>query len=272
MSGLNGKVALVTGGARGIGAAIAHCLAAQGAAVAIMDLDGESAQATAASLPHGGIGLAADAADEAQMADCVAQTVARFGGLDVMVNNAGIGANDMEMLAFGMPFTNITQRGWDHQVQANLRTTFCGCKVAIPALKARGGGAIVNVASIAGLTAMPAVPAYAAAKAGVISLTRSLALELAPELIRVNAICPGYLWTKSWEMLASIVKGAVPDYANLTPREVFLDVVKKNTPMGREQMPEDIGHLTAFLAGPGAVNITGQEISVDGGILLNAMR
>ena len=272
MSGLKGKVAFVTGGARGIGAAIARCLAEQGAAVAICDLDGVTAEETAASLPNGGIGLKADAADEAQMTDCIARTVAKFGGLDIMVNNAGIGANDMESMGFGLPFTNITQRGWDTQVQANLRTTFCGCKVAIPALKARGGGAIINIASIAGQMAMPSVPAYAAAKAGVISLTRSLALELGPDLIRVNAICPGFLWTKSWEVLASLIKSDVPDYANLTPREWFLDVVKKNTPMGREQMPEDIGHLATFLAGGGAANITGQDIGVDGGILLNVMR
>ncbi len=272
MTTLKGKVALVTGGARGIGAAIARCLADQGAAVAICDLDGATAQETAAGLPNGGIGLKADAANETQMADCVSQAVAKFGSLDIMVNNAGIGANDMESLGFGLPFTNITQRGWDNQVQANLRTTFTGCKVAIPALKARGGGAIINIASIAGQMAMPSVPAYAAAKAGVISLTRSLALELGPNLIRVNAICPGFLWTKSWEVLATLIKGAVPEYANLTPREVFLDVVNKNTPMGREQMPEDIGHLAAFLAGSGAANITGQEIGVDGGILLNVMR
>ena len=272
MGKLHGKVALVTGAARGIGAGIAQCLAAEGAAVAILDLDGGSATATAKALGTPAIGLAADAADERAMADAAKQVVAAFGGLDIMVNNAGGAGSDIESMGMGAPFANVTQRGWDTQLQSNLRTTFAGCKAAIPHLQARGGGAIVNIASIAGLMAMPSVPAYAAAKAGVISLTRSLALELGPSLIRVNAICPGFLWTRAWEFLAGLMKAGMPEYTAMSPRDIFLDVVRRNTPMGREQTPEDIGHLVAFLASDGAANITGQEIKVDGGITLNVMR
>jgi short-subunit dehydrogenase len=269
---LEGKVALVTGAARGIGAGIAQCLAAEGASIVILDLDLDVAKETAAGLGTPAIGIMADASDDKAMLDAAAQVVAAFGGLDIWVNNAGGGGNDVESMAMGPPFTSITQQGWDNQMQTNLRTVFAGSKAAIPHLKARGGGTIINIASIAGLMAIPTIPAYAAAKAGVISLTRSLALELGPDLIRVNAICPGFLYTRIWEFLAGLMKQSMPEYKDLSPREVFLDVVKRNTPMGREQTPADIGNLVAFLAGDGAANITGQEIKVDGGIMLNTMR
>ena len=132
----------------------------------------------------------------------------------------------------------------------------------------RGGGTIVNIASIAGLSASPTLPAYAAAKAGVISLTKSLALDQAPHDIRVNAICPGFLWTRAWEGLATGMQMRIPQYADRDPRDIFLEVVKNGVPLGREQTPEDIGKLATFLASPGARNITGQAISVDGGITL----
>jgi NAD(P)-dependent dehydrogenase (short-subunit alcohol dehydrogenase family) len=266
---LVGKVAIVTGGARGIGAGIARCLAADGAKLALIDVDGSEAEKTAADLGVEAIGVAADVSTEAAAAEATAKVVARFGGLDVFVNNAGAAKGDLNDLGgLGNPFTNITQEGWDGQLENNLCTTFAGCKAAIPHLEKRGGGSIVNIASIAGLLAVPALPAYGAAKAGVISLSRSLALELGPKNIRVNAICPGFLWTRAWEMLATLMKMGVPEYASLEPRDIFLDQVKRGVPLGREQTPEDIGKLTAFLASDDARNVTGQAISVDGGITL----
>jgi len=266
---LAGKIAVVTGGARGIGAAIARCLAAEGAKLALFDVDVSEAEKTAASLGVEATGVAVDVSTEAAAAEASAKVVARFGGLDVFVNNAGAAKGDPnDFLALGNPFTNITQEGWDAQLENNLRTTFAGCKAAIPHLEKRGGGSIVNIASIAGLLAVPALPAYGAAKAGVISLSRSLALELGPRNIRVNAICPGFLWTRAWEMLAMLMKMRVPEYESLEPRDIFLDQVKHGVPLAREQTPEDIGKLTAFLASDDARNITGQAISVDGGITL----
>jgi NAD(P)-dependent dehydrogenase (short-subunit alcohol dehydrogenase family) len=266
---LEGKVAIVTGGARGIGAGIARSLAAEGARLALLDVDVDEAQKTASELGTDSIGVAADVSTEAAAIDATAKVVAHFGGLDVFVNNAGAGKGDpRDFGGLGNPFTNITQEGWDGQIENNLRTTFAGCKAAIPHLEKRGGGSIVNIASIAGLLATPALPAYGAAKAGVIALSRSLALELGPKNIRVNAICPGFLWTRAWEMLATLMKMGVPEYASLEPREIFLDQVKRGVPLGREQTPDDIGALTAFLCGDGARNITGQAISVDGGITL----
>jgi NAD(P)-dependent dehydrogenase (short-subunit alcohol dehydrogenase family) len=269
MSGrLADKVAVVTGAAGGIGAGIARCLAAEGAQVAIVDLDGDGARATAAALGVPALGLASDCADEGAMAGAMREILARFGRLDVMVNNAGGGGRSMEELGHGLPFTRITQSAWDAQLATNLRTAFVGCKAAAPHLAAAGGGAIVNIASIAASIAAPLIPAYAAAKAGVVSLTQSLALELAPQDIRVNAICPGFLWTRAWEMLADLLKAGMPEYRDVAPRDIFLDQVKRCTPLGREQTPEDIGNLVAFLASDAARNITGQAIKVDGGITL----
>ena len=264
---LKDKVAIVTGGARGIGAGIARRLAAEGARVALIDVDGPDVEATAATLGVEAIGLAADVSQEGQASAATERVVARFGGLDILVNNAG-GGGPNSMSALGNPFTRVEQAGWDDQLATNLRTTFAATKAAIPHLQRRGGGSIVNIASIAGLMAAVALPAYGAAKAGVISLTKSLALELAPHNIRVNAICPGFLWTRAWEMLAMFLKMSQPQYAETEPRDVFLDQVQRHVPLGREQTPEDIGKLAVFLSSADGQNITGQAISVDGGITL----
>ncbi len=264
---LKDKVAIVTGGARGIGAGIARCLAAEGARLALIDLDGPDAEATAAGLGVEAVGVGADVSDETQSRTATERVVARFGGLDILVNNAG-GGGPQSLSAVGNPFTRIDQAGWDDQLTTNLRTTFAATKAAIPHLQARGGGSIVNIASIAGLLPAVAIPAYGAAKAGVISLTKSLALELAAHNIRVNAICPGFLWTRAWEMLAMLLKMGMPEYAETEPRDVFIDQVKRQVPLGREQTPEDIGKLAVFLSSDDGCNITGQAISVDGGITL----
>jgi NAD(P)-dependent dehydrogenase (short-subunit alcohol dehydrogenase family) len=262
---LRNKVAIVTGGARGIGAGIARALAADGARVGIVDLDGNEAGTTASALPTEGIGVAADVTEETDATRAIDEIAARFGGVDILVNNAG-GGRGIEGL--GNPFTRITQQGWDEQLATNLRTTFVASKAAVRHLEARGGGSIVNIASIAGLVPAVPIPAYGAAKAGVIAFTRTLALELGPKDIRVNAICPGYVWTRAWELLATMMKMAMPEYAELEPRDIFLEQVKRGVPLGREQTPDDMGRLAVFLASDDGRNITGQAISVDGGITL----
>jgi len=264
---LKDKVAIVTGGARGIGAGIARCLAAEGARLALIDIDGAEAEATAKILGVAAIGIGADVSDEAQARTATERVVASLGGVDILVNNAG-GGGQLAAGGIGNPFTNMTQDGWDDWLAINLRTTFAATKAAIPHLQQRGGGSIVNIASIAGLMPSVAIPAYGAAKAGVISLTKTLALELAAHNIRVNAICPGLLWTRPWEMAAMMMKLTQPQYADMEPRDIFLDLVKRGVPLGREQTPEDIGKLVVFLSSAEGENITGQAISVDGGITL----
>ena len=270
---LAGKIAIVTGGARGIGAGIARVLATQGARVAVLDLDGREAEKTAAALAVPGMAIVCDVAVEADTASAVQGVIDGLGGLDIVVNNAGVGRgpadpNVPRSAPGSLGTDSMSVARWDEYLSQNLRTTFVTTKAALPHLKARGGGAIVNIASIAGLVASPRLPAYAAAKAGVISLTKSLALEYAPHDIRVNAICPGFLWTRAWEGLAAAMKLSIPEYGALDERGVFLEVVKRGVPLGREQTPEDIGQLAAFLASDAARNITGQWIAVDGGITL----
>jgi NAD(P)-dependent dehydrogenase (short-subunit alcohol dehydrogenase family) len=216
------------------------------------------------------LGVAADASDEKAVAEAAARIHRALGGLDVFVNNAGAGTGVLsaEEMASAAGFEHLPQASWDAQLANNLRTTFAGCKAAIPLLRARGGGAIVNIASIAALVPSPQLAAYGAAKAGVVHLTRSLALELGPANIRVNAICPGYVWTRAWEGLALSMRATRPELRDLSPRQIFLAAVERATPLGREQTPEDMGKLVCFLASDDAKNITGQEIKVDGGITL----
>jgi NAD(P)-dependent dehydrogenase (short-subunit alcohol dehydrogenase family) len=275
MAGLDGKVAIVTGGARGIGAGIARCLARDGASVAILDLDGEAAAGTAHELGNDSMGMACDVADEEAVREAFEAVVAKYGGLDIVANNAGAGRGPIDLSAAaaapragGGRVEDMAPESWDEQLSQNLKTTYLGTKWALSHLKARGGGSIINIASIAGITASPTLPAYAAAKAGVISLTRSTALEHAPANIRANAILPGFLWTRAWEGMATGMKMMVPQFADREPRDIFLEIVKNGVPLQREQTPEDIGNLAAFLCSEGAQNITGQAISVDGGITL----
>jgi NAD(P)-dependent dehydrogenase (short-subunit alcohol dehydrogenase family) len=267
---LTEKIAIVTGGARGIGAGVARCLSAEGAVVGIVDLDEDEAKKTAAGPTGKAIGIGADASDLRAMAAATERVVRDFGGLDILVNNAGGAGGRSNELGTSLGFESLTQESWDAQLITNLRTTFAATHAAIPHLKRRGEGVILNVASIAALMPSVAIPAYGAAKAGVIQLTKTLALQLAPHGIRVNAICPGFLWTHAWEILAELLKAAVPEYQELEPRDVFLRVVEQGVPLGREQTPEDIGKLVVFLASEDAMNITGQEIKVDGGITLTS--
>jgi NAD(P)-dependent dehydrogenase (short-subunit alcohol dehydrogenase family) len=218
--------------------------------------------------------MGVDCAEDDQLSKAVERVVAHYGGLDIMANNAGAGRSPMdpalfsENRSFGGGITTQTQDAWDETLSQNLRTTFLGTKAAVPHLEARGGGSIVNIASIAGLNASPTLAAYGAAKAGVIQFSQSMALELAPKNIRVNAICPGFLWTRAWQGMATAMQQSNPAFKDRTPRDIFLGIVKQGVPLGREQTPADIGNLAAFLSSDLAMNITGQYISVDGGITL----
>jgi NAD(P)-dependent dehydrogenase (short-subunit alcohol dehydrogenase family) len=235
--------------------------------VAILDLDGEVAARSAEGLGAEHVGIATDVSDERTAAEAMEEVVRRCGRIDFLINNAG-GGNRKASTAYGPPFTGVSQEGWDEQMTLNLRTTFAASKTAIPHLKQREEGVIVNISSLAGLVPSPTMPAYGAAKAAVISLTRTLALELGADDIRVHAICPGLLYTRAWQVLASGIQKSSPRHAGKDPYDVFMEIVRRQTPLGREQTPEDVGKLTAFLCSDDARNLTGQVIALDGGMTL----
>ncbi len=265
---LRNKVVLITGAGRGIGAGIARCFAAEGAKVAVTDLDQELADGSAATLDTEAIGLVADAADQNSMQDAIGKVNARLGQLDILVNNAGIGGLNIEpqQLSSSNAFLDMTDEIWDEQLKYNLRTAFSSSNAAIPLMK--DGGNIVNIASIAALSPAPSLPAYGAAKAAVVHLTRTLAVDLAPRKIRVNCICPGILWTRAWELLTTSMQAQQPEFANMSQRQIFDAIIEQAAPLGEEQTPEDIGNLAVFYASDKARQITGQVVAVDGGISL----
>ena len=266
---LEGKVVLITGAGRanGIGAGIAKCFVKAGARVAITDLPNVETDEAIASIGGNTIALAANAASQPDMQAAVSEVINQCGKLDVLVNNAGIGGDTM---AFGddeqeaSAFMRMSDEAWDQNLEANLKTAFSSTHAALPRMS--DGGSIVNIASIAALGPAITLPAYGAAKAGVVHLTKTLAIELAPRRIRVNCICPGLLYTRAWELLTQRMKDQQPELANMSHRQIFESIVADITPLGGEQTPEDIGNLAVFYSSDIAHMITGQIVAVDGGI------
>lgn len=244
MNRVSGKVALITGGASGLGAADARLLAAEGAKVVITDLQADLGGEVAASIPDA-LFLRHDVRDEAQWQDVVAQTIARFGRLDVLVNNAGL-----------VRFGNVEDCDLDIfrlQMQVMVEGCFLGCKSALPHMTKGGGGSVINVASVAALKGISAIPAYSAAKAGVIALTRSVAVHCREQGygIRVNAIAPG---AHDTPMTRQALDQLPQDNAGL-------DQVNAHG-QGR---PEDVANLVLFLASEESRQITGTHIVIDNG-------
>lgn len=239
---LDGQLAIVTGGAAGIGRATAERFAAEGARVAVLDIDGDGAAAVAGAI--GGVAVVADVADAESCAAGIAEGAAALGGLSILVNNAGIGA--------AMPMHLYSDQDWRRIVGVNLDGTFFGIRAAIPFLK-ESRGCIVNVASLTGVRPTRFESPYSAAKAGVISLTMAAALEYAPE-IRVNCVSPGFIDTN----LTAIVLADDERRA----------VVEEATPLERVGTAEDVANVITFLASSQAAYVTGQNLVVDGGSAL----
>lgn len=247
---LNGRVALITGAAQGIGAETARLFAAQGAAVALVDIDAAGAATVAAAISKTGgraLAVTADITDAEAVTNAVAETVRTLGGLDIVVNCAG---------GYGKLATveEMEIDEWDRTVALNLRSVFLICKISIPHLKKSKAGRIINVASISGRTVHAASsPAYGAAKAGVIQLTRFLAHQLGPEQITANAIAP---------------------ITTLTPRvaalrtEADIERIASQVPLRRLAVPEDHAQAMLFLASDAAAYINGVVLDVNGGRIM----
>jgi meso-butanediol dehydrogenase / (S,S)-butanediol dehydrogenase / diacetyl reductase len=262
---LAGKVAVVTGGAMGIGRGIVLCMAKEGADVAIADLEVEVAGKVAdevKALGRKALVVKTDVTKEADFHTLLDRVKKELGKIDILVNNAGVACRP------GLPFTNNLEEDWDRVYAVNVKSIFFACKAVAPYFIERKAGRIINIASIAGPMNSPSMPPYSVSKMGVITFTKIVAKELAAHGINVNAICPGILWTAFWQETAERMAKGGGQYAGMTPRQVFESRVNAVVPMKREQTPEDIGWAAVFLASDEARNLTGQALHVDGGVVM----
>ncbi|MDQ7249335.1 SDR family NAD(P)-dependent oxidoreductase [Dongia sedimenti] len=246
--GLKGKVAVVTGGASGIGLASVELLAAAGAAVAVVDRDAEAARQALAKIGGNGIALGTDVALESEIEEAASDTLRALGRIDILVNSAGT--------AIRRPAVEVTVEDWDKVMAVNMTGTFLFSRAVARSMIEKGeGGSIVQVASIMGLSGGGLYPniSYQTSKGAVVNMTRALAVEWAPHQIRVNAVAPTYVKT--------------PFIAGLMAQPELVKRIEAMTPMARLAEPAEIASAVLFLASPGAAMVTGHTLFVDGGFL-----
>jgi 3-oxoacyl-[acyl-carrier protein] reductase len=244
---LTDKVAIVTGGASGFGKAICELYAAEGAKVVVADINGQGAREVAKGIGKQAHHVAVDVANKKEVDAMVAEAVATFGGLDIMVNNAGYTHKNQPML-------NVTEEEFDRIFDVNVKSIYLAAVACVPEMEKRGGGVIINTASTAGLRPRPGLTWYNGSKGAAVTLTKSMAGELGPKKIRVCAICPVIGETGMLERFMGM-----PD----TPenRARFLATI----PLGRFSKPDDVANAALFLASPESSMITGVALEVDGG-------
>ena len=241
---LDGKVAIVTGGARGIGRAIAGGLAAAGARIVLADLDGAE---EAARDFHDGVGLTVDVASEEDTRRMAEETLARCGQIDILVNNAGLYAS----LAM-RPFDQIPLEEWRRVMDVNVASMFLTCKAVVPSMRERGGGRIVNISSGTPFRGVPFLLHYVTSKGAIVAFTRALAKELGKDGVLVNCVAPGFTMSEGVKQNPEVV-------------ERLRDASIAARTLQRDQQPDDVVGAVVFLAGPGASFITGQTMVIDGG-------
>ena len=244
MGSLDGKVAVVTGAAQGIGRAIAEGLAAAGARIVVADLRGagEAAQAF-----DGGVGVTVDVSKEDDVQRLVDETVSQCGGLDILVNNAGLYAS-LEM----RPFDQIPLEEWRQVMDVNVASMFLTCRAAVPAMRERGGGRIVNISSGTPFRGVPFLLHYVTSKGAIVAFTRALAKELGKDKVLVNCVAPGFTMSAGVQAHPEVI-------------EKLRDVSVAARTLQRDQVPEDVVGAVVYFCGPGSDFVTGQTIVIDGG-------
>jgi NAD(P)-dependent dehydrogenase (short-subunit alcohol dehydrogenase family) len=260
MDGLSGGVALITGGASGIGRAVAARLNQEGMRLALIDLQEDSAKEAAESFGGEHLALGVDVRDDIAVQQGVETVINHFGRIDTLVNAAGVSR--------AADFLHVSPDDFDLVVATNLRGTFSFCQSVGRHMVERRAGSIVNVASITGKKGAAHLAVYSATKAGVIALTQAAAASFGAQGVRVNAVCPGMIWTPMFERSAQWISQRDERYRNsgLTPREIYDEMVKGATLLKRATEPEEVASAVVFLASEEASGMTGQALNVDGGM------
>lgn len=256
MGTFDNRVAIVTGGALGMGGDISAEFAREGASVAVVDINADAGHTRVSNIEAAGGKAKFVEADLGRADECrraVEETVSAFGAVDVLVNNVGVQGPASYTRA-----EDTSEEMWDRILSVNLKSHFLMAKYAIPEIRKRGGGAIINISSVQGLQSQPLVPAYAASKGGILSLTRQMALDYAPENIRVLAVNPGSIDTEMVRTLAALEPGPIED---------TLRKWGEAHPIGRIGTGKDIANAVLFLASEKASFMTGEYVNVDGGYM-----
>src|SRR6202042_1748694 len=252
---LNGRRAFVTGGAQGIGRAIAHALARNGVKVVVADIDGAQGRRTAKEIGENAIAVEIDVRERASVERAFAEALKRLGGCDICIANAGVSTMSHAL--------DLTDADWDFNFAVNARGIFLTNQIAARHFVAEGAGCIVNTASLAAKVGAPLLAHYSASKFAVLGWTQALARELAPNGIRVNAVCPGFVKTG---MQSREIEGEAR-LRNMSPQQVVDDYVSQ-TPLGRLEEPEDVADVVVFLCSDKARFMTGQGVNVTGGVYM----
>jgi NAD(P)-dependent dehydrogenase (short-subunit alcohol dehydrogenase family) len=281
---LTNKVAIVTAAGRGIGRSIALCLAEEGADVVVNSYNEDTTTRTAGdvqALGRRGLAMPCDITKSDAITHVVEETLNTFGKIDILVNNVGAGPKTWNTSDAG-PLSQWIDL-WDNMYEQNLKAPVLMCEAVVPHMMEQKSGKIVNIASIAGRVALPlklqerVVPqSYSAMKAGLISYTQTLSERLGPHNINVNCVCPGIVYTDDWADSSTRIVNNVPEFQGQDAREWFVGIAHGkypdmfgSTPLGREQMVEDIGRAVVYFVSDDGVNITGQTLNVDGGMVKN---
>ena len=259
---LTDRIALVTGAAGGIGQSIVTALESAGATVVAVDLNRESL-ATAFSNRPSVVQEAVDITDQVGIDNLFNRLTQQYGSLSIVVNNAGIAGRT------GMPFTRLDADDWMSAWTVNVVGTFMISKAAADGLMKSPGASIVNIASVSGRTGFQTSPPYSASKAAVINFTQVMARDLAPHGVRVNAVCPGMVFTPFYAAQRLAAAELDPSVLEMSDEEFFEEKAGRLIPLGRGQQPDDIASAVVFLASDLAASITGQSLNVDGGLVMS---